>query len=176
VLSACPSCLRALGEQGEALLRAFSAADQAERAPIGRRFARFLAENRPGPSAELCALEAAITHAAVRPPWVDSLDPFEGRADQLSFAPGVEIVRVEHDVMGTSPGRVGRAPRLAEPRALLVLRRTGQPVDVLELPAALADQLGAHDGPLPSALFAADPALRQELLSAGVLVPRAYAE
>ncbi len=174
VLSACPSSLRALGTQSAATLRAFSASDVAERAPIGRRFARFLAETRPGPIAQLGALEAAITHAAVRPPWVDSLDPFEGRGEDFTLAPGVEIVRIEHDVVGTSPGRIARARRLAEPRALLVLRRAGQPVDVLELPAALGEQLSAHDGPLPRTLFAGDPALREELLHAGVLVPSAY--
>jgi hypothetical protein len=178
IASACPSTLRALGKQGTAYVRAFVANEQPERAPLGKRFARFLARQAPGPCAELCALEAAITHVPSRAAWADCLDPFEARGTRLSLAPAVEIVRVAHDVVGVTPARVKRAPRLAEPRALLVLRRRGEPVDVLSLPAELAQRLEAcgPDGVLPEDLVAGDPVLRDELLHAGVLVPTAYAD
>jgi hypothetical protein len=168
--------VQALGARSQAAIDAFSADDRAERAPIGRRFARFLARTQPGPCAELCALEAAITHAAVRPLWVDRLDPFEARDGQYALAPGVEIVMVGHDVVSAPPGRVARARQLAEPRALLVLRRTGEPVDVLELPAPLARALtgSSREAPLPADLFSEQPALRDELLGAGVITPTIY--
>lgn len=177
VASACPSSVRALGARGADVLSAFVARDAAERSPIGKRFARFLARHEPGPCAELSALEAAITHASPRAPWVDCLDPFEARGDAYALAPGVEIVRVAHDVMGTAAGRIARAPRLAEPRALLVLRRAGQPVDVLELPVSIAQVLAgsSRDAPVPEQLFRDQPALRDDLLAAGVITPTVYA-
>jgi hypothetical protein len=176
--SACPSTLEALGKERAACVRAFAAGDQPERAPLGKRFARYMARERPGPLAELCALEAAITHVPTRPAWADCLDPFEARGAAFALAPGVEIVPVAHDVVGVTPAKARKAAKLAEPRALLVLRRSGQPVDILELPAALARSLSgsSRDQPLPPGLFAGDPSLRDELLAAGVLVPTAYAD
>jgi hypothetical protein len=176
--SACPSTLQALDKESAAVVRTFVARDQPERAPIGRRFARHLARERPGPYAELCAVEAAISHAPIRPAWADCLDPRQGRGQALALAPSVEIVMVTHDVVGVTPGRISKARRLAAPQALLVLRHSGQPVDVLGLPAELARTLQAssRERPLPAELFADDPALRDELLTAGVIVPTAYAD
>jgi hypothetical protein len=178
IASACPGTLQALGKEAALCVSAFAASDEAERTALGKRFARFLARTRPGPVAELCALEAAITHVPVRAAWADCLDPFEARGSALMLAPALEIVSVEHDVMGATPGRVKKAKRLPEPRGLVILRRSGQPVDVLELPAALARlfQASAPGAAVPEDLFASDPALRDELLAAGVLVPAAYAD
>jgi hypothetical protein len=178
VASACPSTLRALGKESDACVRAFCAADAPERLPIGKRFAGYLSRTRPGPCAELAAVEAAITHVPPRAPWADCLDPFEARGTGLTRAPGVEIVIVTHDVMGLAPARVAQAKRLPEARALLVLRRAGQPVDVLELALELGRSLrDAEPGArLPDALLASEPTARDELLAAGVLVPTAYAD
>jgi hypothetical protein len=178
IASACPGTLQALGKEGARCISAFAASDEAERTALGKRFARYLARTRPGPLAELCALEASITHVATRAAWADCLDPFEARGAALTLAPALEIVHVEHDVMGATPGRVRKAKRLAEPRGLVILRRSGQPVDVLELPAPLARlfQASTQGAALPADLFADDSALRDELLAAGVLVPAAYAD
>jgi hypothetical protein len=176
--SACPSTFEALGKQAATCVRAFVASDEPERTPLGKRFARYLARERPGAVAELCALEAAITHVPIRPAWADCLDPFEGRGGAFALAPAVEIVLVTHDVVGVTPGKASKAQKLAEPRALLVLRRSGQPVDILELPAELARSLqdSSREQPLSAQLFSSDPGLRDELLAAGVLVPTAYAD
>lgn len=178
IASACPASMAALGEAAEPCVRAFVEAEAPERAPLGKRFARYLARTQPGPVAELCAVEAAIAHAPTRPLWADCLDSFAGQNDAFRLAPALEIVIVAHDVLSASAGRVKRAKRLAEPLGLVVMRRSGEPVDLIELPDALARALQANapEAPLPDALFAGDLTLRDELLARGVIVPVAYAE
>ena len=177
IASACPGSWRGLSAAARTrLLTVFCATDAWESAPIGRRFAGFLAREAPGPCAELANVEAAITHVPPREPWADCLDPFEASAPGLCLAPGVEIVRIDHDVLSTSPRALGRARRLAEPRALLVLRRVGaDAVDVLELPWAQAERLLDNPGqPLAPATFAMEETTLADLKRAGVLVPVAY--
>ncbi|HEX6242065.1 MAG TPA: hypothetical protein VFZ61_14245 [Polyangiales bacterium] len=175
--SACPTSFGGLAARERTqLVRAFCAEDEAERAPIGRRFARFLARRRPGPYADLARVEAAITHVAAREPWVDCLDPFEARDATLQLAPGVEIVRLDHAVLGASARTLARAPKLRAPSALLVLRRTGsERVDVLELPWEQAQRLSeSQQRPMQRRDFAMEETTLEDLLRAGVLAPTAY--
>jgi hypothetical protein len=177
IASACPNSWRSLGDPARArLLREFCAADAPERVALGRRFARFLERAAPGPCADLARVEAAITHVGPRAPWADCLDPFEAGTPELELAPGVEIVRIDHDVLGVSTRGLRNAHQLPTPRALIVLRRSGaEEVDVLELPWAQAERLHESSArPLPPARFAMEETTLGELMRAGVLVPRAY--
>jgi hypothetical protein len=178
IASACPSTWQALGARRADILRDFCAADRDERVPIGRRFAAYLSAHEPGALADLARVEAAITHVAPREPWLDCLDPFEAKRAELQLAPGVEIVRIEHDVLGSSGSAARRARAFATPRALLVLRRVGaSEVDVLELPAEQATHLAASaQTGLPRAAFAMEETTLDELVRAGVLVPTAYTD
>lgn len=177
VASACPTSWQALSSRQRAqLLLAFCSEDQPERAPIGRRFARFLTQRAPGPHADLARVEAAITHVAPREPWVDCLDPFEARDASLQLAPGVEIVRIDHAVLGADARSVAQSPKLDAPSALLVLRRTGsENVDVLELPWEQAQRVAAsQQRPLQRRELALAESTLEDLLRAGVLAPTAY--
>lgn len=177
VRSACPGAHEALGRTQRATIEQFCARDTPVRAPIGRRFARFLAEERPGPVAELASVEAAITHVAPRDLLAASLDPAEARGDVLTLANGVELVNIEHDVLSVLPKDVVRAARVPEGRSLLILRGASGDVDVMELPGELAGRLlQSRQQPLRRTAFSADQTTLHELLAAGVLVPTAYRE
>jgi len=175
--SACPGAFQALGRKQREVASQFCAQDVPVRAPIGRRFARFMAEQRPGPIAELAQVEAAISHVAARDTLGASLDFADARDDQLKVANGVEVVRITHDVLSVEPQQVTRAPALPEARALLILRgRTGD-VDVMELALEFAARIEqSRERPLPRKLFGLDDATLNELLAAGVLVPARYRE
>ena len=177
VRSACPTTCAALGREGSETLRAFARADAPERAPIGRRFARFLRSQRPGPLADLAQLEAAITHAAPRDAWTFSLDPCEARDARVRLSRGVEIVPLDYAVAGATARSVRRAKRLAEPLALLVLRSQDHAIDVLEIARDDAQALARarHEAVARTALGIADETL-DALLRARVLEPEAYAD
>lgn len=175
--SACPGTWQALARKQRETARQFAAQDSPVRSPIGRRFARFLSETIPGPVAELCRVEAAITHVAPRDLLAASLDPLEGRGDELGIANGVEIVQVEHDVLNVEPSELASAAVLPGGCALLILRGASGDVDVMELPAAIAERVEASRvRPLPRSAFGTDEATLNELLSAGVLLPAAFHE
>lgn len=178
IASACPSTWQALGRERDQITRAFCAHDVDERSPIGRRFARFLQEEKPGPLSDMARVEAAITHVLPREPWLDCLDPREAKGPTLQLAQGVELVPLTYDVMGAEPSKLRRARKLRQARCLLVLRRTGaEAVDVLELPAIAAAVLeqSARRG-LPRSAFAMEETTIDDLLAAGVLVPTAYTD
>jgi hypothetical protein len=175
--SACPRTWRALGRRRAELADAFVAADVCQRQPIGRRFASFLEHVLPGPLAELARLEAAISHARPLDPAALALDPREARGTGLTLAPGVELLRVQHDVLALPAGRVARARALPAARGLLVLRGAGADVDVLELPQSLVERLErGRDTPLTREDFADEPEALETLIDCGALVPTAYAE
>jgi hypothetical protein len=176
VASACPNGWAALGKRAAGYVERFAHADRPERAPLGRRFARWLAQEQESGVSDLMRLEAAITHVLPRDPLAVQLDPAEARGGELRLARGVEVVRLSYDVAELAPEKARRARPLREPRVLLVARAQGQDVDLIEVPAQLADVLerkgegGAQRGELGLPRESID-----ELLEARWLVPVRYA-
>ena len=176
VASACPNGWAALGKRGLEHVERFARADRPERAPIGRRFASFLAREEASGVSDLMRLEAAITHVRPRDPLAVQLDPAEARGSEVRLARGVEVVRLSYDVAELAPEKARRARPLRAPRVLLVARAEGQDVDLIEVPAELADVLegagerGAQRGELGLSKESLD-----ELLNARWLVPVRYA-
>lgn len=175
IASACPGTHQALGRESRLVSAAFAQADFAERSPIGRRFAAFLARTRGGPLADLARVEAAITHVAPRDQVTQALPFQEGIMGRVRLAPGAEVVTVTHDVLGASGAALKRARPLAGPRFLGVVRTGPQDVDLLELPATLGRtllELGSK--PIARTQLTIDDEACSELLASGLLVPERY--
>jgi hypothetical protein len=174
VASACPGTHRALGREVGAVMARFAARDEAVRAPVGRRFARFLARERDDAVADLARLEAALTHVAKSDPVARALPHAEAASDRVRLAEGAEILRIDHDVLGKEPARLKRTRRLAEPRYLGVVRTGAQEVDLLELSEALAHALTRAQEALSRETLPVDDDSLQQLLDSGLLVPERY--
>lgn len=175
IASACPGTHQALGKEGQAACAAFAQTEAAERLPIGRRFAAFLARTRGGPLADLARVEAAITHVAPRDQVTQALPFQEGITERVRLAPGAEVVTVMHDVLGASGAALRRARPLAQPRFLGVVRTGPQDVDLLELPAELGRTLlEVGSKPILRAQLTIDDEACGELLASGLLVPERY--
>lgn len=148
---ACPETAARVGDDLEPLVAAFLPDDVPERAPLARRFARWLNRNDTGAVADLAAYEAAVNHAAPPDAEADALGP-DGEGWRL--ADGVEQLSLKHDPT---------APDCPERPTYLAIRRTsaGDTV-VAELAAPIADvaQLPAEQ--------------RDSLAALGVLVPDRY--
>ena len=172
VRSALPQTWSVLGlDQAREAAAAFTPVDPLQRAPIGRRFARYLAAKGPEDAADLARLEAAITHAGPPDAAELTLGVDQPAAGTLRLAAGVELVVVRHD-----PARLLEDPTaplmlLDEPQTLLIRRTAEGERLVLRLLAATGAALAA--GPVePGAI---DPDERDELVSLGALVPVSWA-
>lgn len=175
IASACPGTHQALGKESRALSAAFARVDVPERLPIGRRFASFLARTHGGPLADLARVEAAITHVAPRDQVTQALPFQEGILERVRLAPGAEVVRVTHDVLGTSGAALKRARSLARARFLGVVRTGPQDVDLLELPVELGRALlEVGSKPIARSQLTIDDEACDELLASGLLVPERY--
>jgi hypothetical protein len=175
IATACPNTWAALGRSRAEVVRAFAAADRAERSPLGRRFARFLAAERPGALAELAAVEAAITHVRGRDPFAAQLDPEESADGRVALAQGVEVVRVHHDVVGASLSRLGKLRREPRARALLIGRAGESDVDLTDLPDETVARLSrAGERGVERAELGLAPDTVAALLERGLLVPARY--
>jgi hypothetical protein len=176
VASACPNTWAALGRAQAETLREFAASERPERAPIGRRFARFLARAEPGPLAELASVEAAITHVRPRDAFAAQLDASEAMDERVMLASGVEILRIRHDVLGAEVAKLRKLRPDAQPRTLLVGRASASDVDVTELPETCVRRLerAGTRGVMRGAL-GLDTETIDGLLAQGLLVPGQYA-
>jgi hypothetical protein len=132
--------------------------------------------SRPGRAPILARVEAAIYARGAAPALGRLSRSVRSRDAGARARAGVEIVRIDHDVLGVSARALRSARKLRAPRALLVLRRNAaEAVDVLELPWAQAlHLLESSERPLPPAHFAMEETTLAELARAGVLVPGAY--
>jgi hypothetical protein len=175
IASACPNAWEALGRTRVALAARFADEDLPERTPLGRRFARWLAQAQPGPVADLARLEAAITHVRARDALAVQLDPHEAADDRVRFSSGVEVVRLNHDVASLSAAEARKARRLPEVRVLLVARAGEQDVDLIELPEQVAARLEQAGEPgTPRTALGLSEETVDELLEARWIAPLRY--
>jgi hypothetical protein len=154
---------------------AFCANDVPERAPVGRRFARYLAKEKAGPVSDLARVEAALTHVAPRDPIAHGLPWQERDGNRVLLSSSAELLRVGHDVLGATPRRVARAKALFQPLYLGVVRTGPQDVDVIELPEGVAQVLLETGGAaLERAALPVDEEGFESLLESGLLVAEHY--
>jgi hypothetical protein len=174
VQSACPSSCAALGRKLPEVIAAFEADDAPARVAIGRRFAAHLARARPGPIAELAALEAAVCHA--RPPSAElaTLPASEAAGEHVTLAEHAELVRAEHAVASVEPKAVARLAKGAA-HYLGVARGADGAIDVIALPEAAGRALLLSRGrPCARTELGLGDDDVQALLDAGLLAPAAY--
>ncbi|MEQ1569530.1 MAG: hypothetical protein ABMA64_28090 [Myxococcota bacterium] len=151
---------------------AFVAADRAERAPLGRRFARWVAEAHPGPLAELAAYESALRAARGEAEAVAL-----GSGDGERLARGAIVERFTFDVASfaeavdagsVTPRAVGDRITVEvdpAPTAIVFGRDLAGDLVVAEIPAECAD--APHQAP---------SGVRSALRDLGLLVPERWAE
>jgi hypothetical protein len=175
-----PLTAEALGAVFEAEVQSFAAVDPMERSPLARRWARHLHATRPGPLADLAAWEAALSAVPPsRPPCLD------GPGEDLALAPGLELLRFDHDVVrlaervdegavdGDGAGGLivlEGEPIEAAPTWIVLGRDLHDELLILDLDAETAEALGGQSADL------IDPEVRAVLLDLHVLTPRRLAE
>lgn len=173
--SALPGTAALLGDRLDDLAADFTWEDPPARAPIGLRFAAWLAEALgEGVVTDQARFEAAVVHAPAGEPAEHTLRGDQPASDRLRRATGAALLRVTHGV-STDPDVLtaeGAGP-LDGPMWLLVQRLPDGEVAVYQLsdeagPAVHA--LGDRAGPLA----AVSPEERAELVRLGALVPEAW--
>jgi hypothetical protein len=174
VASACPSSCAALGRKLPELVAAFVEQDAPARVALGRRFAAYLARERPGPIAELAALEAAVCHARAPSAELATLPAREAAGEQVTLAEHAELVHAEHAVASAEPSAVARLPKGAA-HYLGVVRGADGAIDVIALPEAAGRALLLGGGrPCERAELGLGDDDVEALLDAGLLAPAAY--
>lgn len=172
VASACPGTWAALDSERGAVMTRFVAQDAALRMPVGRRFARWMRQRRPGPAADLAVYEAALAHP--RQPDAQALtlgsDPDLGADDLVALNGGVELVtlghRIEADADGVASSGAAQIVHLA------LLRALDGDVAVFELPPAVAASLESlRAGPAEPSSVGLDVSETTTLRHHGILVP-----
>jgi hypothetical protein len=101
VASACPELTQILGlDTLSEQVSAFIPWDlsQAQRVPIGKRFARFLKETAPGPLSDLASYESCIHHPDPPDPWSASLAWNNAQGDLVRRCQGVEVLHVSIEI------------------------------------------------------------------------------
>lgn len=173
----CPHVEALLADDFEEAVAAFVAADVPVRQPVARRFATWLAAERPGPVADVAAYEAAIAHPGPADGPLDALGQDAAADDRVRRAAGVEVLR-----LGLDPAEVvaaladESAPDPEErPTALVVRRTSGGDVVVAEVGPAAADALARLEaGPLPADALGLPPDEVASLRTLGLLAPAAW--
>jgi len=152
----------------------FAAADPVRRAPIGARFADWLADRHPGPVAELAAYEAAIS-AARRDGLAETLGDGDGAVlaegavvacfslDPVALAAAVEAGTAEGAWVGGRLTVLDHGRALPDAPCALVVGQGPDGAVLADLPRASGDALRAGL-PLP-------PAETDALRALGLLVP-----
>ncbi len=147
----CAETAARLGDDFVPLVAAFLADDRAERAPVARRFARWLRHNDTGQIADLAVYEAAVNHAAPPDAIADALG---GDGEGWRVAQGVEVLELASDP--THPDCPVR------PTYLAIRRSSGGDTVVAQL-----------SGPL-TGVDALEQDERRSLGALGILVPDRY--
>jgi hypothetical protein len=173
--TATPVTLSLLGEAADAIVAEFVAEDTLVRAPIGRRFAAWLAARHasgytvPLASLDAVALESSLVHAPPPDPAVATLSGGPVRDARCRMAPGVARLQLQHE-----PGALlrGRARRLRAPVELAVIRQADGEVEAVQLSprAAAASEAMRVDSLVPDV----PDEEREALLAAGVWRPEAW--
>jgi hypothetical protein len=177
VASASPGTWAALDSERGAVMTRFVGQDAALRMPVGRRFARWMRQMRPGPTADLAVYEAALAHP--RPPDAQSLtlgsDPDLGVDELVSLNGGVELVTLGHRMETDEDGVVSSGE--AQIVHLAFLRGLDGDVAVFELPPAVAASLESlRAGPADPSSVGLDLAEATTLRHHGILVPARWRE
>lgn len=146
--------LMALGEEGPDVVEAFILRAPPERAPLGRRFARFLESEGHELAAAHARFESAVVHSSPASPEDKLRRRLLGRGDRYLLASSVELVRSPYAIEDDAePADIP----LGE-RAYLMRREDDGDVSILSIDPALADALEAHGAlsfeELPEDLFA----------------------
>lgn len=174
--SAAPRAFAILCDDGDPMdvARVFVREDGPVRAPIGRRFARFVRAHAPHTAADdLARLEAALTHPRAADAETDSLLVTGGMDDNhgevLRLSGGVVLETFAFDVLEDT------AAPLDEPLHLVVHTRAFG-VDLMEVSSPVFTYLSvlASEGTAPPP---EDPEVRAslpQLREAGVVVPARY--
>lgn len=170
VASICPGALEALGDEAEAALADFTAADEAIRAPLGLRFARFLQGSRPGAAADLALFEATVAH----PPSFNLaeliLPAAEADGGLWRRAPRAAILLTGVDVVAFAEDP--SADPLPSPDAVVVGRRVDGELDILQIPRAWAEVVdGLGDAPVALSDLPLDEEAIATLIELAVLQP-----
>jgi hypothetical protein len=173
IASACPNAVDALGRKRRATIAAFIAQDAPLRMPIGRRFAAFLAEERPGAVADLAQLEAALTHLGPQDAFSANLDPNDAAADAVQLSDGAELVALQYEVLEADPRSLSKLAPLPDRMHLCIVRNAEGDADVIELPAQAALLLEDGRAPSRAALGLSEEAITH-LLALGALRPTRY--
>ena len=122
---ALPNTMAALGPKGPSLIEHFCQHDTAQRTPIARRFASFLAHQVPAPVAAIGRYECALSHPEPADPVVDALKNESVEPDCLfQTADGVEILSEHYDVAGLLESPTGVDSSAPASPTYVVLRRT----------------------------------------------------
>jgi hypothetical protein len=174
--SCVPGALKLLGADAPVLVRRFVQQDGLLRAPLGERFAGFLAREWPGQAADEAQLEACFAHLPLPDMDTASLPAEEAADDRMSRPRHVRVFSVNYAV-SADPDAIDAErglARMSPPLHLAAVRRPDGEVELMELEAEVAETVALADVPAwPDDLgLAPDAALA--LLEAGVLVPAAY--
>ncbi|MEZ4269004.1 MAG: hypothetical protein R3F39_21815 [Myxococcota bacterium] len=172
VASACPGTWAAMDSERGAVMTRFVAQDAALRMPVGRRFARWMRQTRPGAVADLAVYESALAHP--RAPDAQALtlgsEPELGADDRVALNAGVELLTLGHRVEPDEAGLPSTGP--AQIVHLALLRTMDSDVAVFELPPAVAASLEAlRAGPNDPSSVGLDIAETTTLRHHGILVP-----
>ncbi|MEC8425603.1 MAG: hypothetical protein VX000_17575, partial [Myxococcota bacterium] len=176
IRSALPATWALMGDEASDIVSEFAHMNtRTERAPIGQRFARFLASaNEPRQWVDQATFEAAVTHAVPGEAGQATLGSVRAAGDMVTTATGVTLVRVEHGVT-TEPAAVDAAiGPLDEPMDLAIRRAPDGEVDVVQLSTAAANALAMATAPSMMADLGLDADERDGLLRLGLLVPAAW--
>ncbi len=173
--TACPLTLQLLGAQAGPLIEAFIDHDAPPsgwaRVPLGRRFASFMADQAGGVAADMAALEAALVHARAPDPVAESLGVDHPGDSTIDLRAGVELLRLEHDVLD------GTLAALPEARRLAVWRAATGEVEVAELSQDAFDTLALlrASGPLGRDRIGLTRDALDGLSAGGLIVPGRWA-
>jgi hypothetical protein len=159
--SVTPLALAWAGDRGLDRVPAFVTADEPRRAPLGLRYAAWLAGAHPGPEAELARYEASLRAAGG-----DAEAVALGQGTGLRWASGARAERFPFDVAAFAE-KVDAGETVApDPGEVsLVFGRSGGDPVVVEVPPGVVDDPAA-----------ADPETRATLVELGLLVAERWSE
>ena len=178
IASAMPATWTLLGGGAMETTREFLREDGARRMPLGRRFAAWLGGRGPRSLAQLAAYEAALAHPRLLDPAATALGRAHPRDDVVRFAPGLELLEVEFDVVELAQSLESGAPTVPDesPLSLIIGPRPWGEQFVAEISAKAAAALRSVIArPCSVGELDLDAREIEQLLDLGILVPVAWA-
>jgi len=161
----------------------FIEADTPTRAPLARRFARWLREVRPGPVADLALYEAILAHPGVPDAEALALGHAFPTDTRRRLAQGFEVVRFECDVVALASALESNddadptldGAEVAESEHWLAIGRSGDEIVLTDVqPDTARALLALAETPADPADVGLARAEAAALEAAGVLVPAAW--